>query len=81
MTQVPLDEIERRTFQALVAHGAREWIAAEVARAVREAEAEGNRICGLYYLESHCKQLRSGRVRGDVEPVVARQGQSGSSHG
>ena len=37
---------------ALVAHGAADWIAASVADAVTEAEATGNRICGLYYLES-----------------------------
>lgn len=74
MTQVnvTLDEIETLARAALVAHGARAWIAAEVARAVRQAEATGNVICGLYYLESYCLQLRSGRVRGDVEPVVLR---------
>ncbi|SVD33177.1 uncharacterized protein METZ01_LOCUS386031, partial [marine metagenome] len=53
-------------------HGASPWIAAEVARAVRKAEAVGNLICGLYYLESYCKQLQNGRVKGDVEPVVTR---------
>ncbi|MBZ0127955.1 MAG: Ldh family oxidoreductase [Rhodobacteraceae bacterium] len=69
---VPLDEIEALARAALVAHGAKDWIAVEVARAVRKAEATGNVICGLYYLESYCVQLRSGRVRGDVEPVVLR---------
>jgi (2R)-3-sulfolactate dehydrogenase (NADP+) len=29
-------------------------------------------VCGLYYLESYCLQLRSGRVQGGVEPVVTR---------
>ena len=28
------------------------------------------RICGLYYLESYCQQLQSGRVNGKVEPIV-----------
>ena len=41
-----------------------------MANAVRTAEANGNRICGLYYLESYCQQLASGRVLGDAEPVV-----------
>ena len=72
MPRVPLNEIEATTQAALERHGAQTWIAAEVARAVRKAEAVGNRICGLYYLESYCQQLRSGRVKGDVEPVVAR---------
>lgn len=72
MPQVSLDEIETTTKAALERHGAVPWVAAEVARAVREAEAVGNRICGLYYLESYCKQLQTGRVKGDVEPVVTR---------
>ena len=72
MPQVSLDEIETTTRTALVAHGAAPWIAGHVARAVREAESYGNRICGLYYLESYCAQLRTGRVRGDVEPLVTR---------
>ncbi len=72
MLQVSLAEIEAKTKSALERHGAQSWIAAEVAKAVRKAEAIGNRICGLYYLESYCQQLRSGRVKGDVEPVVTR---------
>ncbi len=72
MPHVSLDEIESTTKTALERHGATPWIAAEVARAVRKAEAIGNRICGLYYLESYCTQLNSGRVKGDAEPVVTR---------
>jgi len=72
MPQVSLKEIEATTKIALERHGAVPWIAAEVARAVRKAEAVGNRICGLYYLESYCVQLKSGRVKGDVEPVITR---------
>jgi (2R)-3-sulfolactate dehydrogenase (NADP+) len=70
---VSLDDIFAVTEAALVAHGAEAWIAASVARAVRRAEETGNLICGLYYLESDCKQLVSGRVLGRVEPVVARR--------
>tara|TARA_B110001454_G_C12668563_1_gene412687 strand:- start:205 stop:1179 length:975 start_codon:yes stop_codon:yes gene_type:complete len=69
---VTLSEIEATVNIALERHGALPWIAAEVARAVRKAEAVGNLICGLYYLESYCKQLQNGRVKGDVEPVVTR---------
>ncbi|MEP0475932.1 Ldh family oxidoreductase [Nisaea sp.] len=72
MPQIALNEIEATVAAALQRHGAVPWIAASVARAVRKAEAVGNRICGLYYLESYCRQLHSGRVKGDVEPVVSR---------
>lgn len=72
MARISLDEIEQATFKALTHHGAAEWIARDVTKAVVEAEATGNKICGLYYLESYCLQLRSGRVKGAVEPVVTR---------
>ena len=72
MPEVTLDQIEEATHVALTNHGAEPWIATEVARAVRAAESVGNKICGLYYLESYCQQLKSGRVKGDVEPVINR---------
>lgn len=72
MTTVTLDEIEALSVGALVRHGAAEWVAREVARSVRRAEETGNVICGLYYLESYCVQLTSGRVQGRVEPEITR---------
>lgn len=69
---VSLIEIEEKTTRALVVHGASRWIAESVAHAVRKAEEIGNLICGLYYLESYCVQLETGRVDGVVEPVVTR---------
>ncbi len=72
MVAITLDEIEMQTKAALERHGAAPWVAGEVARAVRKAEAVGNKICGLYYLESYCKQLKTGRVKGDAEPQVTR---------
>ncbi|MFK8081938.1 MAG: Ldh family oxidoreductase [Granulosicoccus sp.] len=71
-TNVSLAEIEAVTKNALIKHGALEWVALEVARAVRTAEANENLICGLYYLESYCMQLNSGRVNGNIEPQVSR---------
>ncbi len=71
-TTVSLDLIEATSAKALIKHGAAPWVAAEVAKAVRKAEATGNLICGLYYLESYCTQLVSGRVNGVVEPVVSK---------
>lgn len=71
-TNVALSTIETTTKEALVKHGADEWVAMEVAKAVRKAEATGNLICGLYYLESYCTQLKSGRVNGTVVPVVSK---------
>lgn len=73
MTSVRLSEVERVVQTALMAHGANAFAAAEVARATARAEATGNRICGLYYLESYCSQLLSGRVNGDVVPAVTAQ--------
>ena len=70
--KVFVSEIEEVAKAAMVAHGAAEWQAGEVARAVARAEAFGNVICGLYYLESYCTQLATGRVDGKVEPVVTR---------
>lgn len=71
MVKVTLKEIETTTQGALLAHGADAFPAAEVARAVAAAESVGNKICGLYYVESYCQQLKSGRVRGDAVPVVS----------
>lgn len=68
--RVSVDEIRARSSKALRAAGAEPWVADSVAEAVAHAEAHGNVICGLYYLESYCLQLRSGRVKGDVEPEV-----------
>lgn len=70
MPNITLDEIESATKTALERHGAYSWVAEEVAKAVRKAEAVGNRICGLYYLESYCQQLQTGRVDGKAEPVI-----------
>ncbi|GFE63626.1 Ldh family oxidoreductase [Litoreibacter roseus] len=72
MASIGLDEIESTTRKALVGHSAADWIASEVARAVRRAEETGNVICGLYYVESYCLQLASGRVNGTVEPEITR---------
>lgn len=61
--RVSVAEIERASTRALVAHGAGDWQAAELASAAARAEETGNLICGLSYLESYCTQLRSGRVK------------------
>jgi (2R)-3-sulfolactate dehydrogenase (NADP+) len=70
MVQVSVKVIEETVAVALRAHGADAFPAAEVARAVAAAESVGNKICGLYYVESYCQQLRTGRVKGDVTPHV-----------
>ena len=70
MPFLKLVEVEEASHRALVSHGARDDTAGLVARAIRFAESNGNRICGLYYLESYCKQLETGRINGIAEPVV-----------
>ncbi|MBV7394009.1 Ldh family oxidoreductase [Mameliella sediminis] len=72
MPRIEIAEITRLSETALARHGASAEIAAEMARAIGWAEARGNRICGLYYLESYCQQLQSGRVDGQAVPVVTR---------
>lgn len=67
---VSLDAIEQITVNALEQHGAAPHVASQVAHAVRIAERNGNRICGIYYLESYCQQLTTGRVNGTAEPVI-----------
>lgn len=68
--KVPVSQIESTALAALKANGAGDFQAIEVARAVARAEATGNIICGLYYLESYCTQLASRRVNGTVDPLV-----------
>lgn len=70
MPIVSIETIEQKSLSALKRHGAAEWIAANVADAIAKSEAVGNRICGLYYLESYCQQLLTGRVDGQAEPIV-----------
>ena len=72
MPNVPVTEIEATTRRALLRRGASEPVAASLADAVARAEATANPVCGLYYLESYCAQLGTGRVRGDAAPVVSR---------
>lgn len=72
MPQIEISEIEAVTKHALLAHGASETVASTMADAVAWAEARDNRICGLYYLESYCQQLVTGRVKGAVTPAVTR---------
>ncbi|MFZ5965049.1 Ldh family oxidoreductase [Thalassococcus sp. BH17M4-6] len=72
MPQIPVTRIEELSAKALQAHGAAPWIAQEMARAIGWAEARANRICGLYYLESYCQQLVTGRVSGRAEPKITR---------
>ncbi|MGI9596298.1 MAG: Ldh family oxidoreductase [Acidimicrobiales bacterium] len=73
MPVVLLDEVQSVSARALVRHGADEEVANLVGHAIRTAEANGNRICGLYYLESYCRQLATGRLDGTVEPVVTTE--------
>ena len=70
--KITVQEIEAKSKSALIAHGAGMTQAGHVAAAVARTEALGNVICGLYYLESYCLQLTSGRVSGTVTPVVSK---------
>ena len=60
MPNITVKEIYNVSKTALLHHGAWDWVAGEVAEAIAASESVGNRICGLYYLESYCEQLISG---------------------
>ena len=70
MPKISVNEIRNISKTALVQHGALDWVSEEVSDAVAASESVGNRICGLYYLESYCDQLLSGRVNGQASPDV-----------
>ena len=72
MPDIAVTEIEAVVTDALIAHGAEAEVAAQVARATAEAEAHGNTVCGLTYVESYCAALASGRVDGRAEPQVSQ---------
>ena len=76
MTEVTVSRAEAETLAvaALLAHGANAAGAAATARAMCQAEAEGNGICGLYYLPIFCAQLAAGKIDGQAVPVVQVQG-------
>jgi (2R)-3-sulfolactate dehydrogenase (NADP+) len=76
MTDVTVsrDEAEALALAALVGHGASPANAEPTARAMCLAEAEGNGICGLYYLPIFCAQLAAGKIDGQAVPQVQVQG-------
>ena len=66
-----IDQIFALTKNALIAHGAADWQADEVAKATAHSESYGNVICGLQYVESYCIQLATGRVDGRADPQIS----------
>ena len=70
MPEISVKEIYDISRTALVQHGALDWVAGDVASAIAASESVGNKICGLYYLESYCEQLISGRVDGRATPEI-----------
>jgi (2R)-3-sulfolactate dehydrogenase (NADP+) len=66
-----IDQIFALTKNALIAHGAADWQADEVAKATAHSESYGNVICGLQYVESYCIQLATGRVDGRADPKIS----------
>ncbi|MBT8414468.1 MAG: Ldh family oxidoreductase [Boseongicola sp.] len=70
MAEISIREIEQVSKDALLRHGATENAASIMADAIAWAEARSNRICGLYYLESYCRQLETGRINRGASPSV-----------
>lgn len=71
-TIVSIPALESVMAKALIRHGASEFAAMEVAKALRRAEQLGNTHCGLRHLILDCAQLNSGRVAGAAEPKIRR---------
>ncbi len=71
---VPIDVIREMVFAALAAHGASPENARPVAHALALAEAEGNAVCGLFYLPHFCAQLAAGKIDGKAVPQVDANG-------
>jgi (2R)-3-sulfolactate dehydrogenase (NADP+) len=63
MAQISVVNIFSLSKAALLKFGALDWIADAVADAIAKSESVGNRICGLYYLESYCMQLNRAELR------------------
>ncbi|OJT98778.1 MAG: dehydrogenase [Rhizobium sp. 63-7] len=68
------EEIEAACLAALSAHGASIGNASPVAQAIARAEADGNRVCGLYYLPIFCRHMTIGKVDGKAIPEVTTRG-------
>lgn len=71
-TTVSIEAVEAVAALALRLHGASDFAAQEVAKALRSSEQVGNSHCGLGHLELDCSQLLSGRVKGNAAPDVQR---------
>lgn len=72
MAEISIDEIASVSQSALRRHGAGPLAAKIMSDAIAWAEARDNRICGLYYLDSYCKQLMSGRINAGAVPRTER---------
>ncbi|MDX3929453.1 MAG: Ldh family oxidoreductase [Shinella sp.] len=68
------EKIEAVCLSALTVHGATADNARPVAQAIARAEADGNRVCGLYYLPIFCRHLTVGKIDGGAVPDVTTRG-------
>lgn len=71
--RTPLDQVLASCQACLQNAGVTPAVAASVAGARVAAEAEGNRLCGLYYLPVFLAQLASGRIRKTAVAQVERR--------
>ena len=70
MPEIRTNELETLAGTYLIDAGAAPKAAAQVARAMVQAEAEGNPVCGLFYLAVFKEQMALGKVDGQAEPAV-----------
>ncbi|WP_051371983.1 Ldh family oxidoreductase [Leisingera aquimarina] len=72
MPEIARDQLELLVRRYLVDAGCITETAAPVARAVVQAEAEGNLVCGLFYLPVFREQLLLGKVDGKALPEILK---------
>ncbi|MEO1694491.1 MAG: Ldh family oxidoreductase [Pseudomonadota bacterium] len=68
---LPVDTLIERVAATFVAANTSETAAMSVARALVQAEVDGQKGHGLSRIESYAGQARSGKVDGHAEPVIA----------
>jgi len=72
MPEIAQNELESLAKRYLVAAGCLSEVAAPVAHSIVQAEAEGNTVCGLFYLPVFKEQLALKKVNGRAAPKILR---------
>ena len=72
-TKLTLSEIYDLTYQAMLVNGCNEPNASALADIVLRAEIDGSHSHGLFRVPGYVKALRSGKVDGKAQPILAKK--------